>query len=298
MKTSIRHTTSIGLLRCACVLFAALLGAIVWFDGFILTPARASAAVERMFVLNCGEARVSDISQWSPGINVGKPMTFSNNCYLIQHGNDWMLWDMGVPDDWVRTPEGVVGSPGVRGIVNRTLASQLDEIGVKPDDVTIIALSHAHFDHVGNTRLFPRAKWYVQKTEYQVMFGPEYKKFRFMPTLYATLRNNPVVMLQGDRDIFGDGSVRILSTPGHTPGHQSLLVRLPKTGLVILSGDVAHFEENFINRRVPTFNADAKQTRQSMNKVDAIVKNERAQLWINHDVTQSARIPRAPRAVR
>lgn len=277
---------------------AALLAcAIACLAGCLSLPARASATVERMFVLNCGEARVSDISQWSPGVNVGKPMTFSNNCYLIRHGNDWMLWDMGMPDDWAQTSEGVFGAHDVRGIVTRTLVSQLDEIGVKPDDIKLIAFSHAHFDHVGNSRLFPRAKWYVQKAEYDVMFEPEYEKYGFVPTLYHTLRNNPVVMLQGDYDVFGDGSVRILSTPGHTPGHQSLLVRLPKTGPVVLSGDVAHFEENFVNRRVPTFNADAEQTRQSMNKVDAVVKNEGAQLWINHDEMQSATIPHAPKSV-
>jgi len=88
--------------------------------------------------------------------------------------------------------------------------------------------------------------------------------------------------------------VKIISTPGHTPGHQSLLVRLPRAGNVVLSGDVAHFEENFVNRRVPSFNFNIEQTRQSMDKIDAILKAEHAQLWINHDAKQSATIPHAP----
>jgi N-acyl homoserine lactone hydrolase len=108
------------------------------------------------------------------------------------------------------------------------------------------------------------------------------------------LRESTVVKLDGDADVFGDGSVKILSTPGHTPGHQSLLVHLPKTGAVVLSGDVAHFQENFVNRRVPGFNFNIEQSRQSMDKIDAIVKAEHAQLWINHDFAQSATIAHAP----
>jgi len=105
------------------------------------------------------------------------------------------------------------------------------------------------------------------------------------------------VKLQGDFDVFGDGSVTILSTPGHTPGHQSLLVRLPKTGAVVLSGDMAHFEENFVNRRVPVFNFNAEQSRQSMDKIDAVLKAEHARLWINHDAHQSATIVHAPQFI-
>jgi glyoxylase-like metal-dependent hydrolase (beta-lactamase superfamily II) len=95
--------------------------------------------------------------------------------------------------------------------------------------------------------------------------------------------------------VFGDGSVRILSTPGHTPGHQSLLVRLPVTGVVVLSGDAAHFEENFAQRRVPGFNFDKEQSVQSMDKLDRIVRSERAQLWINHDSRQNASVDHAPK---
>lgn len=184
-----------------------------------------------------------------------------------------------------------------RGFVNRTLASQLAEIDVELDEVTILALSHAHFDHVGNARLFRRARWYVQEVVYDAMFGPEARRYRFTPALYETLRDNPVVKLQGDHDVFGDGSVRILSTPGHTPGHQSLLVRLAQTGPVVLSGDMAHFRDNYVNRRVPTFSAVAEQARRSMDKIDAVVRAEGAQLWINHDAAQSATIPHAPQPI-
>jgi len=106
------------------------------------------------------------------------------------------------------------------------------------------------------------------------------------------------VKLDGDFDVFGDGSVRIISTPGHTPGHQSLLVRLPQTGAVVLSGDAAHFQENFVNRRVPGFNFSIEQSRQSMDKIDAILKAEHAQLWINHDAAQSATIDHSPKFYR
>jgi N-acyl homoserine lactone hydrolase len=116
-------------------------------------------------------------------------------------------------------------------------------------------------------------------------------------TTYEKLRANPTVKLQGDFDVFGDGSVKILSMPGHTPGHQSLLVRLPKTGAVVLRGDTTHFEENFVNPRVPGFNFNVEQSRQSMDKIDAVVKAERALLWINHDARQSATIVQAPQFV-
>jgi glyoxylase-like metal-dependent hydrolase (beta-lactamase superfamily II) len=94
--------------------------------------------------------------------------------------------------------------------------------------------------------------------------------------------------------VFGDGSVMIVATPGHTPGHQSLLVRLPKTGAVLLSGDAVHFKDNWDNRRVPAPNADKEQTLASMQRMsDLLVKNH-AQLWINHDKSQSEQQKHAP----
>lgn len=253
--------------------------------------------VQRLYVLYCGEARIPDVSPWSPGFNIGQAAVFSDNCYLIQHGKEWMLWDTGYPDALAAVPEGIVGVRNSRAIRTKTLAAQLAEIGVAPSQITRLAFSHTHGDHVGNGNLFTTATLYIQQAEYDAAFGTEPGKYGFVPANYDKLRASPMVKLQGDFDVFGDGSVKILSTPGHTPGHQSLLVRLPKTGAVVLSGDVAHFEENFVNRRVPEFNFSIEQSRQSMDKIDAVLKAEHAQLWINHDAGQSATIAHAPKFI-
>jgi N-acyl homoserine lactone hydrolase len=263
-----------------------------------VTKDTPTGTIDRMTVLNGGEAHVSDISQWSPGVNVGQSAVFSNNAYLIQHGADLMLWDTGLDDSMIDIPGGRVMAHDVRGIVTRTLASQLEEVGVSPEQVTHIAFSHAHFDHVGNSRYFSRATWHVQRFEYDAMFGPNTTQLGFLPELYETMRNNPVNMLGGHHDVFGDGAVVLHATPGHTPGHQSLLVRLPDRGPVVLSGDVAHFHQNFCCRRVPLFNFDKPRSVDSMNYVDALVAREKAELWINHDKAQSETIPHAPHWIR
>ena len=255
---------------------------------------RKSATIDRLAVLNGGEAHVTDISQWSPGVNEGKPMVFSNNAYLIKHGNDWLLWDTGLQDDLIEIPDGKTVVHNVRGVVMKTVASQLQGLGVSPEEISHIAFSHAHFDHIGNSRYFSKAKWHVQEAEFDAMFGPDYAQYGFIPDLYKTMRDNLVVVTGEEYDIFGDGSVTIFSTPGHTPGHQSLLVRLAERGPVMLSGDVAHFWDNFCCRRVPYMNVSESRTKESMDKVDAIVHAEGAELWINHDWEQNQTIPHAP----
>jgi N-acyl homoserine lactone hydrolase len=281
-----RHRHALGL-----VVLATLLAAFI--AGCGTTGPSRPAAAQRLYVLYCGEAHIADVSPWSPGFNVGQPALFSDNCYLIQHGRDWMLWDSGYPDSLAEKPEGIVG-PRSRAVRTRTLASQLAEIGVAPSQVTHLAFSHSHGDHVGNGNLFSAATLYIQRAEYDAAFGPEPGKYGFVPSTYEQLRGNRVVKLEGDADVFGDGSVKIISTPGHTPGHQSLLVRLPKTGALVLSGDVAHFEENFAARRVPGFNHDIEQSRQSMDKVARVVEAEHARLLINHDSKQNSTIVHAP----
>jgi glyoxylase-like metal-dependent hydrolase (beta-lactamase superfamily II) len=261
--------------------------------------AHADTSVERMYVFDCGHASTPDVSfNWSPGVNVGEPRDFSNNCYLIRHAKGLMLWDSGMADSIADKPEGLTVLGGMLTLkVSKTLASQMAGLGVSPGDVTHIAFSHFHGDHVGNANLFTSASFYIQQADYDVVFGDDAAKYGFNTAFYEKLRNNPTTKLHGDHDVFDDGSVVILSTPGHTPGHQSLLVRLPKRGPVILSGDMVHFEENWIARRVPAKNFDHQQTVTSMERVAKILRREQAQLWINHDTKQSERIPHAPACV-
>jgi glyoxylase-like metal-dependent hydrolase (beta-lactamase superfamily II) len=180
------------------------------------TMVMAAGGIERLYVLDCGQNDAKDQSRWSPGVNEGKPIVFSDNCYLIRHAKGLLLWDTGLPDDLALLPDGRVTANGA--IVARrtkTLAAQLAEIGVKPADIAYVAVSHTHGDHVGNIELFPASTVLIQ--------GAEYDWAMSQPTKPAFAATQKIEKLSGDRDVFGDGSVVILSTPGHTPGHQSLL---------------------------------------------------------------------------
>jgi glyoxylase-like metal-dependent hydrolase (beta-lactamase superfamily II) len=251
--------------------------------------------VQRLYVLNCGENDTKDVSMWSPGVDVGQPRTFSDSCYLIRHAKDWLLWESGVSDSIAAMPDGLVVGNGMLTLhVRKTLRSQLQELGVAPADITHLGFSHFHGDHVGNANLFTAATLYIQQAEYDAAFGPDAAKSGFNPAFYNKLRDSKVVKLDGDYDLFGDGSVMIYSTPGHTPGHQSLMVRLPKTGPVLLSGDAVHFRENWENRRVPVRNFSREQSLASMEKLAGILEREHATMWINHDKPQTDTLPHAP----
>ncbi|HEY4374974.1 MAG TPA: N-acyl homoserine lactonase family protein [Burkholderiales bacterium] len=293
------HLTRNPLMRARPLLtrLAALLGAATLLAacaGTALHPAK----VDRMYVFDCGTNHTGDLSRWSPGAHMGEAATFSDNCYLIRHGGDWMLWDSGLSDAIAHMPNGQTSAGGaINARVSKTLLSQLTEIGVKPEDIHYLAFSHTHSDHVGNANYFTHATLYIQEAEYNAAFGPDAAKLGFNPALYDKLRASPVKKLHGDFDVFGDGSVTIISTPGHTPGHQSLLVRLPKRGAVLLSGDMVHFRENWDMGRVPAANYDKEASVRSMQKAAQVMAANHAQLWINHDAAQSATIPKAPRYV-
>jgi glyoxylase-like metal-dependent hydrolase (beta-lactamase superfamily II) len=249
--------------------------------------AAAEGTIERLYVMDCGHGRASDMSRWTPGLNVGTPFDVRDNCYLIRHAQGWVIWDTGIPEAVARMPDGLVGGGGTMVWKRpKTMAAQFAEIGVTPADVKLVAISHTHPDHVGNVGMFPAATVLLQKAEHDWAFAPT-RSFPFAADI-------PTRKLDGDFDVFGDGSVRILSTPGHTPGHQVLLVRMAKAGYVLLSGDAVHFRDNWENRRVPSMNVSKEQTLASLQRIADVLQQHKAELWINHDQAQSAKMKRPP----
>ena len=254
-----------------------------------------SGTAEKLYILNGGYAVAPDRSVYSPGkAKKGEQVILSCYAYLIRHKNEWILWDTGIEDSIINEPGGKIIAHDIRGIVVRSIASQLSDLGLSHSDIAKVILSHAHFDHVGNAALFPEATWYIQRKEYDAMFSKNYKDYGYAPELYKNLKNVKKVLMDGDTDLYGDNAVKVISTPGHTPGHCSLLVRLAATGPVLLSADVAHFESNMEHRCVPTMNSDSSESKRSMEKVDGIIKAEKAEFWINHDLTAMAARPQLP----
>ena len=233
-------------------------------------------AADRLYIMDCGHNAAADQSRWSPGVNVGKPIELSDNCYLIRHGSEWLLWDTGYPDavadKAVPTPVGTATRAQDAGRAARRGRRQ--------------AVGHPLGGGVAHARRPRRQRRPVPAVdaahpegEFDWAFAPDKK-----PPFKA---ERPIRKLEGDLDVFGDGSVTIISTEGHAPGHQSLLVHLPKTGWIVLSGDAAHFKDNWDNRRVASMNTSAEQTQASFKRIADLMAEKNAQLWINHDKPQS-----------
>lgn len=243
----------------------------------------------RLYVLNCGQIMGMDPKTWgyNPG-EIAHPDA-AVVCHLIVHPKGTLIWDTGVvPDEEIGTS--VPGS-------NRAgppLRDQLAALGYRPEDITYLALSHYHVDHAANSNMFKASTWLVRQAERDMMFGEKPPPVG-VPKNYAELKNSKTIILDKDEyDVFGDGQVVIKAAPGHTPGHQVLILRLKKTGPVMLGGDLYHFPEQRNTDHVPTFEYDKAQTLQSRAAIEDYVKRNRMQFWIEHDWVANSKLKKAP----
>jgi glyoxylase-like metal-dependent hydrolase (beta-lactamase superfamily II) len=254
------------------VLATCLAAAIAGFAPALAQQAKADA--ERMYVLYCGDIALNDASSFTPGAT--GPGALSVTCYLIKHGQDWVLFDTGLGDAIINMPQGQKSNAGI-WTVKKTLTGQLAELGLKPSDIGFVVLSHSHGDHVGNLDLFSQSTLVVQKAEYE--WNLPNGTPRFKPEMKA-------IKADGDYDLFGDGSVMLIATHGHSPGHQCLLVRLAKTGAVLLTGDAVHTKANWDNHRVPERNFNVSQSLAALDHMAMVLKEHKAQLWIGHEPSE------------
>ncbi len=251
----------------------------------------------RLYILDCG--KITGVGETAFGFQRGQLANTEmiTPCYLIAHPRGTLMWDTGqIPDRDFKAP-----GPTVAGAfsVAKPLLPQLAALGYTPADITYVALSHYHGDHTANANAFAGSTWIVQKIERDAMFAPPTPGVRGSnaPNLshFGELEKSKTVLVDSrDHDVFGDGTVVLKFTPGHTPGHMALFLKLAKTGPVVLSGDLYHYPEEMTMRVVPPFDFNKEQTAKSRESLEAFAKGVGAPIWIQHDVVLAAKLKKAP----
>jgi len=199
--------------------------------------AGAGAGV-KLYTLECGRIEIADLGAFSDdGAYDGRAHEVADSCFLIRHPEGDLLWDSGLPG--ALAGQGATTNGGFTLTLERTLLDQLSDIGMTAADVDYFAMSHSHFDHTGQAADFAGATWLVDPVEYAWMFGEGAEKGLVDAALVEGLKGAERREVTGEFDLFGDGTVTIVRTPGHTPGHLSLLVKLDEAGPVFLTGDLS-----------------------------------------------------------
>ncbi len=247
----------------------------------------------RLYIFDCGVIHTTNTDAYSLKKEEVGSTEMAIPCILVVHPKGTLMWDNGdIPDSAFKPG----GGQATAGVVTqaRPLLPQLAEVGYTPADITYLAMSHYHGDHVANANSFAGSTWLVRKVERDRMFSADPIP-RSDPANYGLLKNSKTVIIDKDEfDVFGDGKVIIKSTPGHTPGHQSLFLKLAKTGPVALSGDLYHYPEERTLGRLPVSEFNKDQTAASRADLEVFLKKTGAQLWIQHDYLGNAKLKKAP----
>jgi N-acyl homoserine lactone hydrolase len=247
----------------------------------------------RVYVFDCGSLNIPYTAPYQLKKEELATTYMSVACFLVAHPKGTLMWDVGaVPDSAFKG-----SGPGTLRYATstKTLTAQLAETGYAPSDINYLAISHFHWDHVGNSNLFaPTATWLVRKPERDIMFTEPFSP-RTEPQNYSALKNaKTVIVTKDDYDVFGDGSVVLKAAPGHSPAHQVLFLKLAKTGPVVISGDLYHYPEERKLKKIPTTEFNADQTVASRATIEAFLEKTHAQLWIQHDFNANAKLKKSP----
>jgi N-acyl homoserine lactone hydrolase len=251
----------------------------------------------RLYVFDCGSIKGLSPAMFNFKPNEVKATEMVVPCYLIVHPKGTMIWDTGVIADSAFKPDGSPVTQGTGVIMGATkpLKTQLAAVGYKPSDITYLGLSHYHSDHTANANDFAGSTWLVHQEEHDFMFGPPPQGAIMATASFSALKDAKTTIIKtDDYDVFGDKTVIIKFAPGHTPGHQVLFLKLAKTGPVLVAGDLYHYPEERTTGNTPTFEYSREQSLASRAKIEAFLKQSKAQLWIEHDEATFVTLKKAP----
>jgi len=296
------------MLKAKIVLFALLTAAVsMELAGATGSAAQTAAAAKaqpprslRLYVFDCGLINVNRAGTERYKVTpeeVGETR-FSVPCFLVAHPRGTLMWDLGIsPDSTVEArAQGGRGNPTVSSaaVVTRTLKSQLAEIGYRPEDITYFAFSHAHTDHNANANMFAASTWLARPAEREWMWKENNDRVNL--SFFSDLKNTKTVSLDKDEyDVFGDGQAIIKSAPGHSPGHQVLVLRLASTGRLMIAGDLYHYpQERTLKRPPPDTEFNIAQSAASRVMIEDYLRRTKTALWIEHDFVANAKLKKSP----
>ena len=267
----------------------------------VAAPAAQPPKALRLYVFDCGVLNISEAGVERYHVTTAEvgETRMPVPCFLIAHPRGTLMWDVGVIPDRLVEAQAQRGArsninPTAAAVVTRTLTSQLAQIGYNPADITYVAISHAHRDHTANLDEFASSTWLARPAERDFMWKKNNE--RVDPSFYTKLRDSRSIALEADEfDVFGDGQVVMKSAPGHTPGHQVLVLRLPKTGRLMLGGDLYHYPpERTLHRAPPDNEFDVRQSAASRAAIEEYLKKTKTTLWIEHDFGANTKLKKAP----
>ena len=271
-----------------CLFFSML------FVLFFSAPAVAQQAAQiQLWRLDCGEMAIDDISYFSDAhLYDGQSAVIGNGCYLIQSGDQYLLWDAGLPTSVLgnTTPQS-----GWTSSLSITIVDQLAQLEIAPGDIDYLGVSHFHGDHIGQAADFSQAALLMSAADAEwIRENPPGNARRRLAPWFDN--GGTITEFRGDHDVFGDGRAMILATPGHTPGHSALLVKLENVGAVLLTGDLYHFRTEIGGRNVSRWNTSRADTLASYERFEAIVEALAPTIIVQHDKGDIDKLPAFPKA--
>lgn len=257
------------------------MGRCAWFAITALVGMEAAAeesqpSALRLYAIDCGMMVTN-------GVHAADP------CFLVRHPKGDLLWDTGLPQSMAEAPGGVSKIGQVDVTLRRKLTDSLAELSLTPADIEYLAISHSHFDHIGNAKLFGESVWIVDADEHAWAFREQARAGRGFAA-YRELEGFRTRLIEGDDDVdvFGDGTVKMVQAPGHTPGHMVLLLRLAHAGPILLAGDLWNSAESRVRERA------TPQEIETLKRMESLIEMHRARVVRQHVLADFESLPKFP----